>query len=87
MRGRFSVSLPPEEVAHYFQVTGRLPNFPPRYNMAPTQDAPVIRLNPETGKRQLDLLRWGLVPSWAKDIKIGSKLINARAETIASRPC
>jgi putative SOS response-associated peptidase YedK len=86
MCGRFSVSLPPEEVARYFNVTGRLPNFPPRYNMAPTQDAPVVRLNPETGQRQLDLLRWGLVPSWAKDIKVGSKLINARAETMATKP-
>jgi putative SOS response-associated peptidase YedK len=86
MCGRFSVSLPPEEVARYFQVTGRLPNFPPRYNMAPTQEAPVIRLNPDTAKRQLDLLRWGLVPSWAKDPKIGNKLINARAETMATKP-
>jgi putative SOS response-associated peptidase YedK len=85
MCGRFSVSLPPEEVARYFQITGGLPNFPPRYNMAPTQEAPVIRLNPETGKRQLDLLRWGLVPSWAKDVKVGSRLINARAETMANR--
>lgn len=41
---------------------------------------------PETSQRQLDLLRWGLVPSWAKDIKVGSKLINARAETMATKP-
>jgi putative SOS response-associated peptidase YedK len=86
MCGRFSVSLPPDEVARYFQVRGRLPNFPPRYNMAPTQDAPVIRFNAEEGKRQLDLMRWGLVPSWAKDLKIGSSLINARAETMATKP-
>lgn len=50
MCGRFSVSLPPDEVARYFQVRGRLPNFPPRYNMAPTQDAPVVRVNTETGQ-------------------------------------
>ena len=45
MCGRFSVSLPPEEVVRLFRIPGRLPNFPPRYNMAPTQDAPVIRFN------------------------------------------
>lgn len=86
MCGRFSVSLPPDEVARYFQIRGPLPNFPPRYNLAPTQDAPVVRFNAEEGKRQLDLLRWGLIPSWAKDPKIGSQCINARAETMATKP-
>jgi putative SOS response-associated peptidase YedK len=53
--------------------------------MAPTQDAPVIRFNAEEDKRQLDLMRWGLVPSWATDIKIGAQCINARAETMATK--
>jgi putative SOS response-associated peptidase YedK len=86
MCGRYAVSLPPEEVARLFEVTGRLPNFPPRYNMAPTQDAPVIRFNAETKARQFDLLRWGLVPSQAKNLKVGSRMINARAETVATKP-
>lgn len=54
-----------------------------RYNIAPTQSVAVVR---NTGERQLEFIRWGLVPSWAKDPKIGSKLINARAETVATRP-
>lgn len=60
MCGRFSVSLPPEEVARLFRIPGWLPNFPPRYNMPPTQDAPMVRFNAKTGQRQLDLVRWGL---------------------------
>jgi putative SOS response-associated peptidase YedK len=86
MCGRFSVSLPPDEVARYFRIVRPLPNFPPRYNMAPTQLAPIIRFNPETNARQLDLVRWGLIPSWAKDMKIGNQCINARAETMATKP-
>jgi putative SOS response-associated peptidase YedK len=86
MCGRFSVSLPPDEVARYFRISGPLPNFPPRYNMAPAQLAPIVRFNPETNTRQLDLVRWGLIPSWAKDMKIGSNLINARVETVATKP-
>ena len=54
--------------------------------MAPTRDAPVIRLHPETGERHLGLLRWGLVPHWVKDPKTTRQPINARGETIASTP-
>jgi putative SOS response-associated peptidase YedK len=86
MCGCFSVSLPPDEIGRYFRVSGPLPNFPPRYNLAPTQLAPVVRFNPETRTRQLDLLRWGLIPSWARDSRIGNQCINARMETIATRP-
>ncbi len=85
MCGRYSVSLPPEEVARYFQITGRLPNFPPKYNLAPTQDGPVVRLNPETKQRQLDLLRFGLIPHWAKDPLKGKPLINVQSETVHKR--
>jgi putative SOS response-associated peptidase YedK len=56
----------------------------PRYNIAPTQDAPVVITG--AGARQLDLMRWGLVPRWAKDTTIGSRMINARAETVAEKP-
>jgi len=56
-----------------------------RYNIAPTQDAPVIRLAAD-GQREAAMLRWGLVPSWAKDIGVGTKMINARAEGVAEKP-
>jgi len=59
-------------------------NFQPRYNVAPTQMAPVVRL--KDGGREIAFLKWGLVPSWAKDAKDGAKLINARAETAAEKP-
>jgi putative SOS response-associated peptidase YedK len=55
-----------------------------RYNIAPTQEAPVIRL--ADGNRELAMLRWGLVPSWAKDLAVGNKMINARAESVAEKP-
>jgi putative SOS response-associated peptidase YedK len=61
-------------------------NFPPRYNIAPTQAVPVVRRQRDSGERELVTLRWGLVPSWAKDIDIGARLINARAETVANKP-
>ena len=57
----------------------------PRYNIAPTQQVPVIRLRADAS-RELSLLRWGLVPSWAQDPSIGQRMINARAETVASKP-
>jgi len=64
-------------------VKNLLPDFKPRYNIAPSQIAPVI-LN--EGERSIQLFRWGLIPSWAKDPKIGYQLINARAESIAEKP-
>jgi putative SOS response-associated peptidase YedK len=62
------------------------PNWEPTWNMAPTRNAPVVRLHPETRARHLDLLRWGLVPHWAKDAKSARQPINARAETVATAP-
>ena len=56
-----------------------------RFNIAPTQDAPVIRATPG-GERELAVLRWGLVPHWARDIKVGTRMINARSEGIESKP-
>lgn len=65
-------------------------NLQPRWNMAPTQAAPVIKLmdgRPGTGRhRALALMRWGLVPAWAKDIDIGARMINARSETVTEKP-
>ncbi len=84
MCGRYSITTPLDSVRTLFDVTSGL-NFQPRYNVAPTQDAPVVRLNREGG-RALDMLRWGLVPAWAKDLAIGNKAINARGETVAEKP-
>jgi putative SOS response-associated peptidase YedK len=58
----------------------------PNYNVAPSQSVPIVRWNQTTGGRELVLARWGLIPSWAKDDKIGYRMINARAETVAQKP-
>jgi putative SOS response-associated peptidase YedK len=62
------------------------PLFAPRYNIAPSQPVAAIRIEPDTATRQLVLLRWGLIPSWAKAPKIGHQCINAKAETVAEKP-
>jgi putative SOS response-associated peptidase YedK len=86
MCGRYRQARDPREVAEFFGTVNPFPNTPPRWNIAPTQDALVVRRHPETGARHLDALRWGLVPHWAKDPSIGAHMINARAETVAERP-
>src|SRR4051812_24523267 len=63
----------------------KVPSLRPNFNFSPTQEAPVLRLL-DDGKFHIDLLRWGLIPSWAKDIKIGYSTINARGETVAEKP-
>lgn len=63
-----------------------VPNLEPRYNIAPTQPVAVVRLDREGRRREFTLMRWGLIPSWAKDIGIGNRLINARAETLTEKP-
>lgn len=83
MCGRYSLTSPVESVVRLFGLDGR-PNLPPRYNIAPSQDVVVVRA--EIGGRELRFMRWGLVPSWAKDITIGQRMINARAETVAEKP-
>ncbi len=88
MCGRYSITTAPEAMRHLFEVETGL-NLEPRWNMAPTQAAPVIKLmdeGPARGRRVLAMMRWGLVPSWAKDIDIGVKMINARAETVDEKP-
>ncbi len=83
MCGRFTLTLPPEKLQEVFQVAQVLP-FKPRFNIAPTQPSLVVRVR--EGRRETALLRWGLVPSWARDPSIGSRLINARAETAREKP-
>ena len=75
---------PLAEIVRQFDVSADA-SFEPRYNIAPTQSVATIRAD-EQGLRSLDLLRWGLVPHWAKDVGIGNRLINARAETVAEKP-
>jgi putative SOS response-associated peptidase YedK len=63
-----------------------MPNFAPTWNGAPTDQLPIVRFDAKAGERSLDLARWGLVPFWAKDIKVGFANINAKAEGIDTRP-
>jgi putative SOS response-associated peptidase YedK len=83
MCGRFTFDIPPELLAEIFGLA-EIPTVVPRYNIAPTQQVPVIRQYAD-GDNHLDHLRWGLVPSWAQDISIGSRMINARSETVTEK--
>lgn len=82
MCGRFVLIADPNEIYEQFELPG-LPEVQPRYNIAPTQLVPVIV---NEGGRALRYYRWGLIPSWSKDPQIGSRMINARAETVAEKP-
>jgi putative SOS response-associated peptidase YedK len=86
MCGRFQSSTPKDNLARIFAAIPSYDDQTIRYNAAPTQSLPVVRYDPKAKTRSLDLLRWGLVPPWAKDLKIGSGLINARVETVATKP-
>jgi putative SOS response-associated peptidase YedK len=83
MCGRFALYSNPSTLARRFEAE-TIPGMEPRYNVAPTQNIPIVREEGE--KRRFALARWGLIPHWAKDIKIGYSMINARAETVASKP-
>lgn len=82
MCGRYTLITDIKKIAESFGVEPTL-NAAPRYNIAPTQDVVAILQN---GSAHLSLLRWGLIPAWAKDESIGSRMINARAETLAEKP-
>jgi len=84
MCGRFVQKTPLGDIRVLFETTNPVPNMSARYNAAPTDRLAVVRYNPQTRERALDLLRWGLVPLWAKDPSFGPKCINARAETVAT---
>ncbi|MBD2002644.1 MULTISPECIES: SOS response-associated peptidase [Cyanophyceae] len=85
MCGRFSQSKSAETIAQVFQVNN-VPPLTPRYNIAPTQQIQTILQNAEQSQREFQMLHWGLIPSWAKDPKMGARMINARAETVAEKP-
>ncbi len=87
MCGRYAITLPPEAVRLYFRYVEQ-PNFPPRYNIAPTQPIPIVRLerNRDQGAaRHFALVRWGLLPSWVKDPRDFPLIINARDDTILTK--
>jgi putative SOS response-associated peptidase YedK len=83
MCGRFALYSDPFILAKRFEADV-LPELRPRYNVAPTQSIPIVR--EESGKERFALARWGLIPHWAKDMDTGYHTINARAETVASKP-
>ena len=84
MCGRFTLRHSPDQIVARFDVDTVLAEaITPRYNVAPTQPIAVVT---ENSPRTLQMMRWGLVPSWAKDASIGNKMINARAETLAEKP-
>ena len=83
MCGRFVITSPPAALRQIFGYAEQ-PNFPPRYNIAPTQPIPIVIV--ENGTRHFRLMRWGLLPGWVEDPRQFSLLFNARAETVMERP-
>jgi hypothetical protein len=88
MCGRAKLETDVSEIKIAFRIPPEYPtpNFPPSWNVAPTDSLPIVRCNDKTGSRTLDLMRWGLVPYWAKDIRVGFSTINAMAETVETKP-
>jgi putative SOS response-associated peptidase YedK len=85
MCGRYTRSDTPSDISAWFDVASTdIPVFAPSFNIAPQSTQPVIRLNQESGSREIALMRWGLVPFWSKDTKPSFSTINARAETVAT---
>jgi len=74
---KLTFSIPPERPA---------PNIAPSWNVAPTDPLPIVHYDAKAGTRDLEVMRWGLIPYWAKDIKIGFSTINARAEEVDTKP-
>jgi putative SOS response-associated peptidase YedK len=87
MCGRYARRSDKQKIAELFAVHGPvIPDFGPSWNVAPQTFQPVVRLNRHTGEREIVLMRWGLIPFWAKDPKTGLRTINAKAETITTAP-
>lgn len=83
MCGRYSITSPLDAINNLFQTDSGI-NLAPSYNVAPTHEVPTVRADGD--KRTLTKARWGLIPSWAKEASIGSRMINARAETVSEKP-
>jgi putative SOS response-associated peptidase YedK len=86
MCGRYRLSRRKQIVEEYFDTASADDDWVPRYNIAPIQPVPVIRQHPKEPTRELSLMRWGLIPSWAKDSSAAARMINARSETAGSKP-
>jgi putative SOS response-associated peptidase YedK len=85
MCGRFTLTDPDADLAVQFNLP-EIPDIHPRYNIAPTQPVAAVRVAAESSVREMILLHWGLIPFWAKDPNIGTRMINARSETVAEKP-
>src|SRR3954451_14234874 len=83
MCGRFVIRSAPEILRQLLNYE-ELPNFPPRYNVAPTQPIPIVRV--DSGARRFAIVRWALLPGWVKDPKTFSLVINARGESVNQKP-
>jgi putative SOS response-associated peptidase YedK len=86
MCGRYRLSRRKQVVEEYFDTVSSEEDWAPRFNIAPTQPIPVIRQNPKEPGRKCSLMRWGLIPSWARDSSVAAQMINARSETAATKP-
>src|ERR1700677_1389898 len=84
--GRYRLSRRKQIVEEHFDTISDEPDSAPRYNIAPTQPVAVIRQKPKEPRRELSLMRWGLIPSWSKDMSGAAMMINARSETAAAKP-
>ncbi len=85
MCGRFAL-VSPAELLVKILLLNRTPDLQPRFNISPTQNAPAVRVEPKTNERELSFLRWGLVPSWSKDMSKSARMINAKSETAFENP-
>jgi putative SOS response-associated peptidase YedK len=85
MCGRYRLSKRKQLVEEYFDAPSE-EDWEPRYNIAPTQPVPIVRQHPKEPTRKLSLVRWGLIPPWAKDASGSEKMINARSETVSTQP-
>lgn len=85
MCGRFAFQSTRKKIQEAFPLF-EVPELPPRYNIAPTQPVAIARITEEPPQKEVTFVQWGLVPSWVKDPKVGQRMINARAETVAQKP-
>jgi putative SOS response-associated peptidase YedK len=86
MCGRYRLSRRKQIIEEYFDVADWQDDWSPRYNIAPSQPVPVVRQHPKEPVRHLSLMKWGLIPNWARDASIATGTINAKSETAATKP-
>ena len=87
MCGRYVRRSDKQRLAEHFRLhPGSMPDFGISYNVAPQTFQPIVRLNSDTGEREIVMMRWGLIPAWSRNAKIGYSTINAKAETVATTP-